>query len=397
MPKSARSIVILVVVALSLAVLGGSVAAAASDISLPTILDGYSRPVLVTHAPNGGRVIFIVEQTGKIKRATFRNGRWEKLNTFLDLSGKVNDPRKAGNSERGLLGLAFHPRYKQNGRFYVNYTRAGSGGNKGDSVIKEYRRKTSFKAIPSSGRTLMVVNQPGSNHNGGHLAFGPDGLLYIGFGDGGSSSNGRRLSSRLGALLRIDPLDPDGSGPRKFRTPGSNPRVGKSGLDSIWAWGLRNPWRYSFDRRNGNLWIGDVGQSSREEIDRSKSNGAGRNAGKGKDYGWDRCEGSRRYPNTEQRCNFGVRPVHDYAHGSGRCSVTGGYVYRGPSDSTWRGLYVGGDYCGRLFVLAGDGSVKLSKVTSRRISSLGEDAAGRLFATDLRGKILRVRMDGPRP
>jgi glucose/arabinose dehydrogenase len=398
-PKATQSIVVLVVVAMGLILLGSRASAATSDISLPTILSGYSRPVLVTHAPSGGRVIFIVEQTGKIKRATFANGRWQKLNTFLDLSGKVNDPRKAGNAERGLLGLAFHPKYKQNGRFYVNYTRAGSGARKGDSVVAEYRRKTNAKANVSSRRVLMVVDQPASNHNGGHLAFGPDGLLYIGFGDGGggAAGNGQRLSTRLGALLRIDPLDPDGGGPRKYRTPSSNPRVGKSGLNSIWAWGLRNPWRYSFDRKNGNLWIGDVGQGTREEVNRSRSNGNGRSAGKGKNYGWNRCEGSRRYPSTAQGCTFGARPVHDYGHGSGRCSVTGGYVHRGPSDSTWRGLYVGGDYCGRLFVLTADGTVKLSKVTSRRISSFGEDTAGRLFATDLRGQILRVRMDGPRP
>jgi glucose/arabinose dehydrogenase len=376
-------------------------ASAASNVSLTTVLTGYTRPVLVTHAPGGGRVIFIVEQTGKIKRATYQGGSWTKLGTFLDLSSIVNDPRKSGNNERGLLGLAFHPGYQQNGRFYVNYTRAGSGAKKGDTVVAEYRLGSGGKAEPASRRVLMVINQPDGNHNGGHLGFGPDGLLYIGTGDGGGAGdprgNGQKLGTRLGKLLRIDPLDPDGGGPRTYRTPGSNPRVGKSGNNDIWAWGLRNPWRFSFDRQNGNLWIGDVGQGKREEIDRAKSGANGKGAGKGKNYGWNRCEGKRRYPDTSRKCSFGTRPVHDYAHGAGRCSVTGGYVHRGPSAVSWRGLYVGGDFCGRLFVLNSSGAVKLSKVTSRNLSSFGEDADGRIFATNLGGQILRVKFSGPRP
>ena len=381
--------------------LAAPVQAASSKASLVQVLGGYSRPVLVTYAPGGGRTIFIVEQTGKIKRATYRDGRWVKLGTFLDLRGKVNDPAKSGN-ERGLLGLAFHPNYRANGRFYVTSTRVGSGGRSGDTVIAEYRRASASRADPDSGRTVMVINQPASNHNGGHLAFGPDGLLYIGTGDGGGagdpSGNGQKLTTRLGKLLRIDPLDPDGGGPRKFRVPGGNPRVGKSGNDAIWSWGLRNPWRFSFDRGNGNLWIGDVGQGAREEVNRSKSNSSGKAAGKAKNYGWKRCEGKRRYPSTGQKCTFGTLPVHDYAHGNGRCSVTGGYVHRGPSASAWRGLYVGGDFCGRLFVLDGSGKVRLSKTTSKRISSFGEDADGRIFMTDLlAGKIYRVKLSGPRP
>jgi hypothetical protein len=342
-----------------------------------------------------------VEQTGKIKRATFSDGRWRKLGVFLDLTSRVNDPDASGG-ERGLLGLAFHPRYFSNGRFYVNYTRRGQGGQSGDSVIAEYRRQSAGQADPGSARTLMVIDQPFSNHNGGHLAFGPDGLLYVASGDGGSGGdpqgNGQKLKSRLGKLLRIDPLDPDGAGPRRFRIPSSNPRVGKPGNPAIWAWGLRNPWRFSFDRTKGHLWIGDVGQSAREEVNRSKARANGRGAGKGRNYGWRRCEGSRRYPNTGQRCTFGTRPVHDYAHGAGRCSVTGGYVHRGPGARAWRGLYVGGDFCGRLFVLNANGKVKLTRVTGRGISSFGEDAAGRLFMTDLgNGNIYRVIPRGPRP
>ncbi len=190
----------------------------------------------------------------------------------------------------------------------------------------------------------------------------------------------------------------DGAGKRKYRTPASNPRVGKRGINDIWAWGLRNPWRFSFDRRSGNLWIGDVGQGRREEINRSRADRSKRNAGKGANYGWRRCEGTRQYPNTSASCTFGTRPVHDYAHGTGRCSVTGGHVHRGPSAAAWRGLYVAGDYCGRLFVLDGSGKVRLSKVTNRSISSFGEDARGRIYATDvIRGKIYMVTFRGPRP
>ena len=402
MQRTFRAIGVLVATLLVGTALAVPANAATSEVSLTRILGGYTRPVLVTHAPGAGRTIYIVEQTGRIKRATYVNGTWKKLGTFLDLRSRVNDPRVSGNGERGLLGLAFHPDYRSNGRFYVSYTRKGSGSKKGDTVIREYRRASGGKANPSSGRTLMVIDQPASNHNGGHLAFGPDGLLYIGTGDGGGSGdprgNGQKLSTRLGKLLRIDPLDPDGAGPRRYRTPSGNPRVGKSGLDDIWAWGLRNPWRFSFDRANGNLWIGDVGQGAREEVDRSRSNARGRAAGKGRNYGWNRCEGTRRYPNTGAACTFGTRPVHDYAHGAGRCSVTGGYVHRGPSATTWRGLYIGGDFCGRLFVLDSGGKVKLSKTTNRRISSFGEDAAGRIFMTDLaNGSVYRVKLSGPRP
>jgi glucose/arabinose dehydrogenase len=371
--------------------------AADSDVAIKRILSGYTRPVLVTHAPGGGREIFIVEQAGKIERATFEDGAWTKLGTFLDLSSRVS-----GGGERGLLGLAFHPRYQDNGLFYVNYTRRGAGARNGDTVIAEYQRASAGSADPGSARTLMVFNQPASNHNGGHLAFGPDGLLYIATGDGGGAGDpegyAQRLGSRLGKLLRIDPRDPDGAGPKRYRTPGSNPRVGKRGLDDLWAWGLRNPWRFSFDRKTGDLWIGDVGQSAREEVDRSRSNRNGRGAGKGNNYGWNRCEGKRRYPNTSAACRFGTRPAHDYAHGRGRCSVTGGYVHRGPVAPKWRGLYIGGDFCGRLFVLNANGKVKFSKITDRNISSFGEDAGGRLFLTDIfNGNIYRVKPSGPRP
>jgi glucose/arabinose dehydrogenase len=358
MRQSLAALAILALISLAAGVAPATVGAASSEVSLAAVLSGYSRPVLVTHAPGSSRVIFIVEQGGLIHRATFEDGAWQKLGTFLDLRSLVS----TDGGERGLLGLAFHPGYQQNGRLYVDYTRDGGPTTNGDTVVAEYRRLDAGRADPSSRRVLLTVNQPASNHNGGHLAFGPDGYLYIGLGDGGGSGDpyrsGQDRSTLLGKLLRIDPLDPDGSGPRRYRVPPSNPLVGKPGRNEIWALGLRNPWRFSFDRATGNLWIGDVGQGAREEVDRARADSRGRNAGKGANFGWNRCEGTRRYPDTGAPCRFGTRPVHDYAHGTGRCSVTGGHVYRGPVAAAWRGLYVAGDYCGRLFVLDRSGSVR---------------------------------------
>jgi glucose/arabinose dehydrogenase len=400
MQRSVRAALMLVVVASLVAVTGGPIAGATSEVRLRPIVSGFSRPVVIAHAPGEGRTMYVAEQTGAIERVAFVNGDWQRDGSFLDLTNRVIDPNVGGN-EQGLLGLAFHPDYATNGRFYVNYTRRGSDSARGDTVIAEYRRGSGGRADPDSHRTVMVIQQPFENHNGGHLAFGPDGYLYIATGDGGGSGdprgNAQRRSTLLGKILRIDPLDPDGSGPRRYRVPRSNPLVGRSGRDEIWAWGLRNPWRFSFDRANGDLWIGDVGQFEWEEVDRSKANRNERNAGKGNNYGWDRCEGRRRYPNTNLRCQFGTRPVHAYRHGSGRCSVTGGYVHRGPAAPAWRGLYVAADFCGRLFVLGPKGGTRLSRNSGLRISTFGEDPAGRLFAAHLGGTIYQVRFVGPRP
>jgi glucose/arabinose dehydrogenase len=388
----------LAVTSLAVTTLPASTAAAGGSLELVPVLTGTSRPVLVTHAPGDARVIYIVEQAGLVKRAALQGDTWRMSGTFLDLRSLVS----TDGSERGLLGLAFHPRFAQNGRLYVNYTRAGKGAAAGDTVIAEYRRLDARRADLASRRVLLTVDQPAANHNGGNLAFGPDGYLYIGLGDGGGAGDpwgtGQDRDSLLGKLLRIDPLDPDGPGGRRYAIPSSNPLVGRAGLDEIWAWGLRNPWRFSFDRATGDLWIGDVGQGDREEVDRARADGAGRNAGRGANYGWSRCEGRRQYPDTGARCRFGTLPVYDYAHGPGRCSVTGGHVYRGPDAAAWRGLYVAGDYCGRLFVLDASGAVRLSRNTGSQISSFGEDTAGRLFAADVAsGTIYEVRPRGPRP
>ncbi len=403
-----RPIRLLATLLAALVVLAGPAvpaAGAASEVRLRTVLTGYDRPVLVTAFDGAGRTIFIVEQTGAIKRATFRDGAWRRLGTFLDLGGIIRAPSPSGDNERGLLGLAFHPDYRTNGLFYVDYTRRGRGDRDGDTVVAEYRRSSAGRADPASARILMVIDQPYANHNGGHLAFGPDGYLYVGLGDGGGAGdpdeNGQDRTSPLGKILRIDPRDPDGAGPARYAVPGSNPFVGRRGLDEIWAGGLRNPWRYSFDRLTGDLWIGDVGQYEREEVDRAPADAAGRNAGRGLDLGWDGCEGRLEYERSEgdpdRRCSTDTLPIHDYPHGPGSCAVTGGYVHRGPASPGWHGLYVAGDFCGRLFVLDAQGRQRLGAAVDARIISFGEDARGRLFATDLAGGVHLVRLIGSRP
>jgi glucose/arabinose dehydrogenase len=377
--------------AVSVALLGSALvvspAAAAGSVGFSTVLTGYSRPVLVTAPRGSSRRIFIVEQTGRIRVATYSNGSWRKLGTFLDIRDRV----KSTFGEQGLLGLAFDPDYASNRRFYVNYTRKPDG----DTVVAEFRRSTSSanRATKGTARQVIRINQPYSNHNGGMLAFGPDENLYISTGDGGSGGDpGNRAQSKSSLLGKILRIDPHKSGSRAYTIPSSNPFVGRTGSDAIWAFGLRNPWRFSFDRSNGDLWIGDVGQENREEIDLA-TNSSGR--GKGVNYGWRRCEGNIRYPGGGS-CNFGKSPLKTYRTSDTPCgAVTGGYAYRGPNYSAWQGRYIYGDYCtGHVWVINKSGSVRVSRDTSYQISSFGEDGAGRLFMTDLGGRILLVRFSG---
>jgi glucose/arabinose dehydrogenase len=360
----------------------------ADDITLTPVASGLSRPVLITSARDGTARTFIVEQGGRI--LIRRNG--VILPTpLLDISGLV----ASGGGEQGLLGLAFHPSFKTNRKFYVNYT-----NRSGDTIVREYKTSTSNpdRTDPGSPRTILKVDQPYDNHNGGMLAFGPGGYLYIGMGDGGSGDDpGNRAQNTgtlLGKMLRIDVNGRTST--RAYRIPASNPYVGRTGRDEIWQTGLRNPWRFSFDRKTGTMWIGDVGQGSYEEIDRAIHTDTG--SGRGYNWGWRVMEGRHcNIPPTG--CNrSGKRlPLLEYTQSSGRCAVTGGYVYRGTRIPALAGYYVFGDFCtGEIWAIRAGSSYPATRITlagsgsGRRISSFGESAAGELFVVDLGGTIWAI-------
>ncbi len=354
----------------------------ASQIDLELVVEGLAAPLFATGAGDGSGRLFVVEQGGRIR--IVRDGRLLP-EPFLDISDRV----RAGG-EQGLLGLAFHPGYgAAENRFYVNYT-----DRSGDTVVAEYRSSADpDRADPASERILLRIDQPFPNHNGGMLAFGPDGRLFIGTGDGGSAGDpldaGQRLDTLLGKLLRIDP-EPSPSGP--YGVPSDNPFVGRAGArGEIWAYGLRNPWRFSFDRTTGQLWIADVGQDRYEEVDRAPDG-----LGRGANYGWARMEGRHCYPSGDGCARPGfVLPLAEYDHRLG-CSITGGFVYRGAAFPTLAGVYLFGDYCsGRLWGVASGGPDEQDPVllaeTGRTISSFGEDDAGELYLTDLAaGSLWRI-------
>jgi glucose/arabinose dehydrogenase len=351
-----------------------------STIGMTPIATGLSKPVLITSAHDGSGRLFIVEQRGTIR--VFNNGS-VLSGALLNIRSKVS---KGG--ERGLLGLAFHPNFETNRKLYVNYTNTS-----GDTVIREYRTSASDpnRVAAGSGRTILKINQPFSNHNGGHLAFGPGGYLYIGMGDGGGAGDpGNRAQDKsklLGKLLRIDVNGT--SGKKEYRIPGTNPYVGRKGRDEIWLRGVRNPWRFSFDRATDRLWIGDVGQSRYEEIDRLQS-------GKGANLGWRVMEGYKCYRPASGCDKSGkVKPLLAYSHVAGRCSVTGGYVYRGSNIPALVGWYVFGDFCsGEIWAVSANASTHADRIrlrdTSRNISSFGEGASGELFVVDHGGTVLRI-------
>ncbi len=337
------------------------------------IVGGLSAPLFVTAPPGDDSRIFIVEQGGLIRIFDFEEGLL--ATPFLDLTGIVSCC-----GERGLLGLAFHPDYANNGYFYLNHTRWASSCAGDDECTKIVRYEVSGNpnlADPGSREELLEISQPFGNHNGGMIEFGPgDGHLYIGMGDGGSGGDPYNLSqnptSLLGKMLRIDV---DGGFP--YAIPTDNPFVGEAPLDEIWALGLRNPWRFSFDRATGDMWIGDVGQNAWEEVDHQPASSSG-----GENYGWRLMEGAHCYdPPTD--CDDGslTYPVHEYSHGSG-CSITGGYLYRG-SATELQGLYLFADYCnGRVWALdPSDYSVEeiFTDENFGNITSFGEDAAGEVY------------------
>lgn len=298
-----------------------------------TPVAGGFRDVTTVTAPRGDGRIFVVEQRG-IVRVIPAGASTPLATPYLDLTDRV---RSGG--EQGLLGLTFHPKFASNGKLYVNYTNA-----RGSTVVAEFRAPTpsANRVSRATFRRLMRIAQPYSNHNGGNVAFGPDGYLYIGMGDGGSGGDpqnrAQSMRSRLGKMLRIDVNGTQGTLP--YRIPASNPYRTRIGVPKeIYSIGLRNPWRFSFDRARGDLWIGDVGQNSVEEID---FNAVG--LGRGANYGWRRYEGRSRYAATTLGPGRLIWPVSTYSHSVG-CSVTGGFVYRGPSISGLDGRYLFSDYC----------------------------------------------------
>lgn len=383
-----RRAVAVLVLAAALAPVTASAAVVPSRIhlGLTPIVSGLSSPLLATSAGDGSGRLFVVEKTGKVR--IVKGGKLVSA-PFIDLSQSVSK-----GEEQGLLGLAFHPSYKTNGKLYLSYTDLN-----GTSVIREYRVSVSDpdRVDGSSGRTLLRVKQPYDNHNGGNIAFGPDGYLYIGFGDGGNrgdpGNRAQSLNTLLGKLLRIDVDKRTGSLP--YGIPPSNPYVGRSGLDQIWAYGLRNPWRWSFDRATGDLWVGDVGQSAWEEVDRALAV-HGQNAGRGLNFGWRAMEGTHCYQPSSGCVRTGkTLPLTEYGHTDGRCSITGGYVYRGQAYPDLVGAYVYADYCsGEIWYLdrgAARGTAAVRALDmSGRITSFGEDQAGELYLTDAAGTVFRI-------
>ena len=349
------------------------------------VAQGFVQPLLVTHAGDGSGRIFVVEQTGLIW--VVESDRTTLSEPFLDFSLQLPDKLfEGGYSEQGLLGLAFPPDYENNGFFFINYT-----DRAGDTVLSRFSVDVNDpnRAGDSSEEVLLTFDQPFANHNGGHLAFGPDGYLYIGLGDGGSGGdpqgNGQNLGVLLGKILR---LDVDSGAP--YAIPADNPFVATEGArHEIWAYGLRNPWRFSFDRATGDLFIGDVGQNAYEEVSFQPGDSAG-----GENYGWNYMEGLHEFEPGPPPADA-VAPIAEYAQTQGGCAVTGGYVYRGPALPEAAGVYFYGDYCsGLLWTLTRDAGGAwqnaLAFDTDFSISSFGEDEAGELYLVDLSGGIYRL-------
>jgi len=356
-------------------------------IALRPVGAGFDNPVLLTNAGDGSRRKFVVEQTGYVR--ILSGG--PSGTPFLDVHTRV-----VCCGERGLLGLAFHPSFATNHKLYVDYTRAADGA----TVVDEYRVTTNKNNVDENAtrRQLLVIAQPYQNHNGGGMAFGPDGYLYIGMGDGGSGGDpgdrAQNLNSSLGKMLRID-VNGTSTG-KAYRIPSTNPYVGKDGLDEIWAYGLRNPWRWSFDRVTGDLWIADVGQGTWEEVNRSTAASGG---GRGVNFGWDDMEGRHCFePMTGCLTAGRALPIVEYAHavsGAHNCSVTGGYVYRGIHYLLLRGGYFFADYCSqRIWAVSATASspavATLLPISAPNISSFGQDEDGEIYVVSHGGAISQI-------
>jgi glucose/arabinose dehydrogenase len=355
---------------------GTSAAVAATSIALRVepFLTGLAQPVFITSAKDGTGRLFIVHQRGRI--SVVEPGSTTPT-TFLDISSKVSQT----GSERGLLGLAFHPDFGDNGYFFVNYTRTNPDTTTTTVIARFKAAAGNASASSASERVVMTVAQPFSNHNGGMIEFGPDGFLYIGLGDGGSANdplaNAQNINTLLGKMLRIVPdVSGDDANPA-YTVPSDNPFVGVSGADEIFALGLRNPWRWSFDRGGTNqLWAGDVGQNAVEEVDVITLGG---------NYGWRVYEGTgctNIDPSLCTSTNYAA-PVFQYSRTSPRCAVTGGYAYRGKRRTLPDGAFVYADYCSGEIMMWYAGTQRVLIDTARLISSFGEDDRGELLVVGL--------------
>jgi glucose/arabinose dehydrogenase len=355
---------------------GGGVAVSSPSVTLTGVVSGLNQPVSITHAGDGSGRLFIVERTGIIR--IMKDGA--VLPTpFLDITALV----QSTGGEQGLLGLAFPPNFASSRHFYVNYTNRTGTGN---TVVARYQVTTNPDvADVSSGVSLLTVTQPFENHNGGQLAFGPDGFLYIGMGDGGSGGdpfgNAQNLSTLLGKILRIDTE----SGGVPYAIPPGNP-LG----NEIWAQGLRNPWRFSFDRATNDLYIADVGEDQFEEVNFQPASSSG-----GENYGWNIMEGFNCFNNLNCNRTGLTLPVHEYSHQTGDCAIIGGFVYRGAQYPAIQGTYIYGDFCsGRIWGLKRNGAVwsnMLLADSQLQIACFGEDETGNLFVADIStGTIFKI-------
>jgi len=380
----------------------------AEELSLSSILiaDGFKKPLFVTSHPTNSKLLYVVEQGGKI---LIINNSKKLGEPFLDISNKILTPSRPGD-ERGLLGFAFHPNYESNNKFYINYI-----NNDGFTIVSEFSAQNNTVANSLSERILFDLKQPYGNHNGGHIQFGPNGYLYISIGDGGKRGDplnaGQDLNTLFGKVIRID------VNKVPYGIPKTNPYYGEKNMrGEIWAWGLRNVWRFSFDRKNGDIYYGDVGQNKWEEINYEPSSSKG-----GVNYGWRIMEASKCY-NPEKNCDEKglTLPIHEYPNdanymvvlgggtqnNSDGCSVTGGYVYRGGEIKNLNGYYVFGDYCsGNIwtFKVINNKATRLTNRTEEinlangefttSISSFGEDADGELYIVEYNGGIYKLTQD----
>ncbi len=353
---------------------------APSSMRLEEIVTGISNPIYLTSAGDESGRLFALEQTGSIR--LIKDDALQST-PFLDITDRVNQDIRSSYSERGLLGLAFHPNYAENGQFFVHYSDTA-----GDTVVARYlvSADNPDAADPNSEEIIFTHKQPYPNHNGGQIDFGPDGYLYIGLGDGGSGgdplNNGQTPDSLLGKILRIDV---DGEAP--YAVPADNPANGVNPdlAPEVWAWGLRNPYRFSFDKATGDLYIADVGQNQWEEVNFQAADSTG-----GENYGWRIFEATHRFSDGAEPADA-VMPIAEYDHSNG-CSITGGYVYRGEAIPALQGVYIFGDWCsGKMWASYRDDSGAWQTIpfgeSQRQITAFGQGDDGELYLVAYDGGI----------